>query len=127
MTHPDLATLSYSDVQSEMTRLEDAMLDVIGKYSTYMRHPFFSTSETSLNVMANLGYKVVHSSIDTKDWQHNTPDTIDQSITTFRGSLEEGGSICLMHDVHQTTAQDLLPAVIKIVQDRGLKGEFDAT
>ncbi|KAI5460483.1 polysaccharide deacetylase [Mariannaea sp. PMI_226] len=121
MTHPDLTTLDYSGIESEMTQLEGALLDIIGKFSTYMRHPFFSFNEQTLSVMADLDYHVVHASIDTQDWQHDAPDAINQSLDIFQNDLDEGGSICLMHDVHENTATKLVPEIISIVKDRGLR------
>src|SRR5690606_16585627 len=40
--HADLSTLSYADVQSQMTALEAPLKSILGKYPTYMRPPYLS-------------------------------------------------------------------------------------
>lgn len=120
-SHPDLATLGRSGIISQMQLLESALRQIIGYYPTYMRSPYFSANGLVLSIMAELGYKVVHADIDTLDWANNSPSTIQNSVQRFRNGLDNGGSIALAHDVHETTARVLTQAMIDEVRARGLR------
>ncbi|KAF5025720.1 hypothetical protein F66182_2187 [Fusarium sp. NRRL 66182] len=117
--HPDMVTISDATIRTEMTRLEDDLINIIGRYSTYMRPPYFSYNNETLRVLAELGYHVIDADIDTNDWQHNTPETFQTAVNLFQQGIDNGGSIALMHDVHQNTVQNVVPAVIDIVLQSG--------
>lgn len=105
-----------------MTQLENALLSIIGRFPTYMRPPYFAYNDQTLQTLGSLGYKVIHSDIDTQDWQNNTPDTVSNSISIYANGLDSGGSISLAHDVHQTSATQLVAGMIQAIQQRGLNG-----
>ena len=105
-----------------MTQLEDALMSIIGKFPTYMRPPYFAYNDQTLQTLGGLGYRAIQADIDTLDWQNNNPGSIGQSATIYANGLDSGGSISLAHDVHQTTAQSLVPAMISAIQQRGLNG-----
>jgi len=121
-SHQDLSTLSATDQRLEMTRLETALLGIIGRYPTYMRPPYFSCSAQCLNTMNSLSYHVVRTDIDTLDWQYNTPSTIQTSMNIFRNALNNGASsyLPLAHDVHSTTVNYLVSDMIIALRARGL-------
>ncbi|ORY58382.1 uncharacterized protein BCR38DRAFT_468653 [Pseudomassariella vexata] len=117
--HPDLATLDAAAVTSQMTDLETAFLSIIGKFPTYMRPPYFSYTDETLETLGGLGYHVIHADIDTQDWQFNTLGNTT-SVGIFEAGLDAGGGLTLAHDVHENTAVTLVPAMIAAVQSRGL-------
>ncbi|KAM0545825.1 hypothetical protein ACHAPJ_011152 [Fusarium lateritium] len=118
-SHPDMATIDDATIRTEMVKLEDDLINIIGKYPTYMRPPYFSYNNSTLRVLGQLGYHVIDADIDTFDWQHNTPETFDNALTLFKQGLSNGGSITLMHDVHQNTVENLVPSVIDAVLESG--------
>lgn len=120
MFHGNLAQMDAAGVTAEMTQLEDVLLNMIGQFPTYMRPPYFAWNDQTLQTLGGLGYKVIHADIDTLDWQNNTPDTTGNSANIFAQGLDSGGSISLAHDVHPTTANNLVPAMIDAIQARGL-------
>lgn len=107
-----------------MTQLEDAFLGIIGKFPTYMRPPYFSYNDQTVQTLGGLGYTIIHADIDTLDWENNTPGTIGNAIANFENGVDGGGSISLAHDVHQTTVDSLIPGMISAVQSRGLSGSY---
>lgn len=119
-SHPDIQGLSAEDLTSEMTRVEEALLEIIGKFPTYMRPPYFSWNGDNLDVLGELGYKVIHADLDTNDWRAD----MDASIDEFESGIAEGRSIVLAHEVHHATAEELVPAMISAVQEAGLEGKF---
>lgn len=106
-----------------MYRLENALYDIIGEIPTYMRPPYFDYNNNTLAALGSIGYKVANADIDTNDWKYNTNETFQTAVTAFRDGLTKGGSITLMHDVHANTIDNILPEIIKVVQEHKLKGK----
>ncbi|PHH82705.1 hypothetical protein CDD83_3191 [Cordyceps sp. RAO-2017] len=120
-THKDLTTLSEAEMEKEMTDLEATLSDILGSNMCprYMRPPFFSTNEAVLGVMKRLNYHVIDAAIDTKDFIHNTPDTNIEAQKIFKDAIAKNlGTISLMHDVHQTTVELLVPEAIKALEGK---------
>ena len=103
-----------------MTQLEVALVDIIGKYPTYMRPPYFEWDDENLDTLGDLGYKVIHADLDTLDWEGNMPN----SITNFVEGIEGSGSIVLAHEVHAATVKTLVPAMISALRFRGMRCKF---
>lgn len=124
MNHADLGALDDGGVRAEMTQLESALLDILGYFPQYMRPPYFSYHEGTLQTLGSMGYHVIQCDIDSQDWQHQTPDTIGASFAEYEAGLNSGGSLSLMHDVHQTTVQYLVPQVLNLLSERGLRCKY---
>lgn len=60
-SHPDLQLLTKEEQFDEMTKLENALLDIIGVTPTYFRSPFTSCNSTCVSDMTSWGYHVVSS------------------------------------------------------------------
>lgn len=120
-SHPYLTQISNAEVISQMTQLEDTLFSMVGKVPTYMRPPYFDYNQQVLNTMGSLGYKVIQASIDTLDWQWNEQSNYQNAVNKFRTELDAGGNLALMHDIHWGTNNLILPEIIKIVQNRGLR------
>jgi len=113
--HADLTTLSSDGVTSEMTQLEAAFLDIIGKFPTYMRPPYFSYNSEVLSIIGGLGYKVITCDVDTLDWEDES-----NAENVFQQGFDSGATITLAHDVYQLTAQNLVPYMINALRSKGL-------
>ncbi|KAL3495042.1 hypothetical protein BJX62DRAFT_233694 [Aspergillus germanicus] len=119
-SHPSLPTLSHDAIVAEMTRLEDVLIPIIEEIPTYMRPPYFDVSPEVLATMAELGYKVITASIDTKDYEHDDEVGINISYEKFLAELDAGGSIVLAHDIHYWTGESLLERMLIEISERGL-------
>ncbi|PLB54826.1 polysaccharide deacetylase family protein [Aspergillus steynii IBT 23096] len=119
--HPQLPSLDYDGVYEQMTRLSSKIRDIIGVAPTYMRPPYLEVNDLVLSVLGDLGYRVILASIDTKDYEHNTPWLIDRSYERFVDELEAGGTIVLAHDTHRQTVETLTKAMLEGAKMRGLK------
>ena len=104
-----------------MTELEDAFEEVVGVIPRYMRPPFLAVDGKVLSAMANLGYHVIGASIDTKDYENNSPELISRSFEKFRAELNAGGTIVLSHDVHEQTVYSLTRMMLEEIFARGLQ------
>lgn len=105
-----------------MTDLENAFVQIIGGFPVYMRPPYLAVDPTVLQAMTDLGYHVVHASIDTKDYENDSPELIGRSLEKFRAELGAGGSVILAHDVHQMTVMSLVQPMLDEINARGLRG-----
>ncbi|KAE8350291.1 hypothetical protein BDV28DRAFT_139372 [Aspergillus coremiiformis] len=119
--HPSLPSLGYDQIVQQMTRLEAVLQATMGDIPTYMRPPYFDVNDQVLAAMRDLGYKVITSSIDTKDYENNDPTRIDRSYEKFVGELNGGGSIVLAHDIHEQTVVTLTRRMLDEIKARGLK------
>lgn len=107
-----------------MNRLDDVLVDLIEERPTYMRPPYFDVDDHVLQVLGNLGYKVITADIDTKDYENNGETQIDVSYNKFVNELDAGGSIVLSHDIHYWTVYKLAEEMLIEAQSRGLRGMF---
>ncbi len=116
VTHPDLTTLSDTQVCHELTQAEKIISNIAGRTTRpYFRPPFGARNQHVRQLAANLGYRTVYWTIDTLDWQtQSTSDSIIQRIT----SQLTNGAIILMHAGSSSEAQTL-DKVITLLQQKG--------
>lgn len=107
-----------------MSLLSNEFINIIGKYPVYMRPPYFSFNARTLGVLGQLGYKVIIADIDTNDWQYSSFGGAEPSLASYYAGLNDGGSIVLMHDVHQNTVQNILPRIIQATLQTGKRGKL---
>lgn len=107
--HKDLTTLSLAEIQSEIGRVDQTLLELTGQGASVVRPPYGSIDD---NVKASVGTPMILWSIDTLDWK--TLD-VQQTVDTVMNEVRDG-SIILMHDIYSTTvdaAEILIPKLIK--------------
>lgn len=124
LTHADLSTLSASDRAAQMSGNDALIRSIIGVAPTYMRAPYLSCAGECLAELGNLGYHVIDASLDTKDYENQTPDTNGASQAKFDAELgypDSSAPIVLAHDVHETTVSLLTPHMIETLRARGFK------
>ncbi|KAJ5772897.1 Glycoside hydrolase/deacetylase beta/alpha-barrel [Penicillium paradoxum] len=118
--HPSLDTLPYDEIVRQMTELEDAFMRILGFFPTYMRPPYLVATPAVLTAMADLGYHVISASVDTKDYEHDDPNTNWVSFQKFVAEVNAGGTIVLAHDSHQYTVELLVENMLTEIEQRGL-------
>ncbi|KAH6693770.1 polysaccharide deacetylase [Plectosphaerella plurivora] len=124
LTHADLSTLSSADRAAQMSGNDALIRSIIGVAPTYMRAPYLSCAGECLAELGNLGYHVIDASLDTKDYENQTPDTNGASQAKFDAELgypDSSAPIVLAHDVHETTVSLLTPHMIETLRARGFK------
>ncbi|EAT77992.2 hypothetical protein SNOG_14800 [Parastagonospora nodorum SN15] len=119
-SHPqNFGSLSSSDLNTQMTRLEQALVNIIGVKPTYMRPPYLATGGNVLPTMKNLGYRVITNDVDSGDWNNQTPQ---QSQQKFQQAGTSGnGHISLMHETYAGTVNTLTPWLITWAKNNNLK------
>lgn len=111
-----------------MTRLEQALVNIIGVKPTYMRPPYLATGGSVLSTMKTLGYRVITDDIDSGDWNNQTPQQSQQKFT--QAGAGGNGHIPLMHETYASTVDTLTPWLINWAKNNNLKlvtvGESDS-
>ncbi|MHA6259426.1 polysaccharide deacetylase family protein [Sporosarcina sp. CAU 1771] len=110
--HPDLTKLSGERVSNEIHRTTAIIEEVTGlKMTGGFRPPYGSVNK---NVRAQTDLPVVLWDVDTLDWKHRNPANL---LASVQNNVNDG-SIILMHDIHQSTA-DGLEAMLAYLQQEG--------
>ncbi|KAF9115654.1 hypothetical protein BGX27_007081 [Mortierella sp. AM989] len=120
-SHADIS-VPTTDLASEMKKLDDALLQIIGVRPTYMRPPYGNTSPDAVSWLGENGYQVVNWDVDTNDWQH--PQDFKANFVGYRNALQsstaQGKSfISLQHDAEQATSQVFSKFAIEYVLSKG--------
>ena len=111
--HEKLTTLSQKEVKHQIQSTDEIIKSVIGKNATVFRPPYGSYDET---IIKQLKVPSVMWTIDTLDWKHRDPEKTALAIE----EQVNNGSIILMHDIHQATA-DALETILLDLQQQGYK------
>lgn len=118
-THPSLGGLGADEIKSEMTQVEDALVNLIGVKPAYMRPPYLDTGGSVLTTLGEMGYKIITDDVDSQDWNGFS---VEQSQAEFEAAGASGnGHIPLMHETYDTTVQELTPWLISWAQENGLE------
>jgi peptidoglycan/xylan/chitin deacetylase (PgdA/CDA1 family) len=108
-----------------MTRLEKALIDILGFYPSYLRPPFASCDWDCQADMAELGYHVLNFDVDTKDYENASPAAIQTSIDKFAWAISGDPAlssyIVLSHDVYAQTTDTLLRFMLETIEREGFK------
>lgn len=113
-THPDLSKVDANRVQEEVETTNQRIYDVIGRYPTVFRPPYGSYNNNIITQATNLNLPIIMWSVDSLDWKTKNATSINHEIL----STTTNGSIILMHDIHDATA-DALPSVLKNLKEQG--------
>ncbi|KAH9991510.1 carbohydrate esterase family 4 protein [Xylariaceae sp. FL0662B] len=118
-THPHMASMSAAQIQSEMEKVEQAMVNIFGRKPQYMRPPYLETGGQFLSVMKQMNYSVITDDVDAGDWNNQSPQ---QSQQKFQQAGAGGnGHIPLMHETYSGTVTTLTNWLIDWAQTNNLE------
>ncbi|KAE8316230.1 hypothetical protein BDV41DRAFT_137804 [Aspergillus transmontanensis] len=119
-SHQDLSKITAEQRRIQILWNEVALRNILGGFPTYMRPPYSSCTEESgcLKDIGNLGYHVILYDIDTEDYRHDSPNTIQGSKDIFdknlaRGKASDKSWLVIAHDVHKQTVYNLTEHMLK--------------
>jgi peptidoglycan/xylan/chitin deacetylase (PgdA/CDA1 family) len=126
-THRNLSGVDMETQRTEMIYNEMAFRNIFGFFPTYMRPPFLECSLRTgcIETLESLGYHIISTNLDTKDYENDSPMLIEISKQRFF-SLQSPDKasheyIVLAHDVHQQTVVTLTKYMIQTSRDRGYR------
>lgn len=114
-----MGSMSASQITTEMTKVEQALVNLIGKKPAYMRPPYLETGGQFLPTLKGLGYKVITDDVDAEDWNNKTPAQSEQKFSSAGAS--GNGHIPLMHETYSGTVNTLTPWLINWAKTNNLK------
>ncbi|KAM7210698.1 deacetylase-like protein [Rhypophila decipiens] len=118
-THSRMGSMSAANIKTEMTKLEQALVNLVGVKPAYMRPPYLDTGGQFLSQMKSLNYKVITDDIDSGDWDNQSPQQSQQQFQ--RAGASGMGHIPLMHEVYPGTVNTLTPWLISWAKQNNLK------
>ncbi|KAF2728015.1 glycoside hydrolase/deacetylase [Polyplosphaeria fusca] len=119
-SHPQsFGSMSASQLTTEMQKVEQALVNIIGVKPTYMRPPYLATGGSVLSTMKTLGYRVITDDVDAGDWNNKSPQQSQQEFT--RAGASGNGHIPLMHETYASTVNTLTPWLINWAKQNNLK------
>ncbi|UPK46388.1 polysaccharide deacetylase family protein [Paenibacillus pabuli] len=113
-THPNMTTLSSSQMSSEITRTQQTIQSIIGTSPKLFRPPYGATNATLKSVISQNGLTEVLWNVDSQDWNGATTAQIVAAVNRM-----QSGDVILMHDQYQTTLQ-AIPQIAQNLKSRGL-------
>lgn len=113
-SHPDMTKLSSGMIAKEMSDTSEKIEKATGIKPTLFRPPYGAYNNDVINNAKDYGYSIILWSVDSLDWKSHDASSvysiIMQNVTN--------GSIILMHDIHDSTA-DALPQLLSSLKNEG--------
>ncbi|WP_233518532.1 polysaccharide deacetylase family protein [Streptomyces corynorhini] len=113
-THPHLTQLSQSQIDSEISRTQQAIANGGGGTPKLFRPPYGETNSTVKSVAGSYGLTEIIWDVDSQDWNGASTDAIVQANARLTN-----GQIILMHDWPANTIS-AIPRIAQGLASRGL-------
>lgn len=113
-THPHMTQLSQSQMDSEISRTQQAIASAGGGTPKLFRPPYGETNATLQSVAAKYGLTQILWDVDSQDWNNASVDAIVQAA----GRLTNG-QVILLHDWPANTLA-AIPRIAQVLNSRGL-------
>ncbi|GAA2568016.1 MULTISPECIES: polysaccharide deacetylase family protein [Streptomyces] len=113
-THPHMTQLSQAQMDSEISRTQQAIANAGGGTPKLFRPPYGETNSTLRSVQAKYGLTEVLWDVDSQDWNGASTDAIVQAASRLTD-----GQVFLMHDWSANTLA-AIPRIAQGLASRGL-------
>jgi peptidoglycan/xylan/chitin deacetylase (PgdA/CDA1 family) len=115
--HLTLKNVSTAQLISEVQTAEQTLVSLTGSSPTLYRLPGGKSDPAALRELANLGYKIVMWSIDTRDYVYRTPSAIVAQVE----KQVAPGAIIIFHDGggNQQHTVDALKTLLPWLKEQG--------
>lgn len=131
-SHMNLSSISADMRNQEVVLNEMALSNILGVLPTYLRPPYASCTQESgcLAYLLSRGYHVINFDVNTVDYNHDDPRTIQWSKDEFASSLRSSGynregsnmgHIVLSHDSKFETAVSLTEYMLITLKELGYR------
>ncbi|MEU1701140.1 polysaccharide deacetylase family protein [Streptomyces pseudogriseolus] len=113
-THPHMTQLSQAQMESEISRTQQAIANGGGGTPKLFRPPYGETNSTLKAAAAKYGLTEVIWDVDSQDWNNASTDAIVQAVSRLNN-----GQVILMHDWPANTIA-AIPRIAQNLASRGL-------
>ncbi|KAJ7746248.1 carbohydrate esterase family 4 protein [Mycena metata] len=117
-SHPDLSSLNMTEMADEFTKINDALLKVLGIKTPFMRPPYGSYN----NLVRQVAYQMNQSLVV---WDLDSGDSVGATLQESEGNYtmaiasRPANILALNHETVKTTAASLVPFAINALQNAG--------
>ncbi|KJA19829.1 carbohydrate esterase family 4 protein [Hypholoma sublateritium FD-334 SS-4] len=118
--HSNLTLLTADQVHHQMWLVEEALIKIAGVMPAFMRPPYGAYNDIVRSVSGIRGQTIANWNFDSGDTWNITTAAEKQRYVDFV-KTKPTSIIALNHDVHQQTAQVLLPFAIQTLQAAGYR------
>ena len=123
-THQNLDAVPSDLREQQVVYNEMAFRNIFGFFPRYLRPPYGAcTRDTGcFDAVKRLGYHLVKWSFDTKDFEHNTAETVQLAKDIFDEGVPAAGGlgyVPLVHDIQYQTANNLTEFMLRNLEDKG--------
>lgn len=115
-SHANLTQIKRSRIEKELIQSKETIESITGAKIKLFRPPYGNYNQAVLDLANDSDQKVIMWSVDPQDWKHRNKHKIYENVMYY----VKPGSIVLMHDIHQATA-DALPKLLKQLKDDGFE------
>lgn len=106
-SHPKLTNLSEQQLLNQVNQATNLVTNITGEAPATIRPPYGAYNDTVRNI---INLPIVNWSVDTLDWKHGNKE----KIVEIAKKATKDGSIILMHDIHQATADAIEDVIIEL-------------
>jgi peptidoglycan/xylan/chitin deacetylase (PgdA/CDA1 family) len=110
-THPDLTTLTGGEIESELRRTRQAVLEATGANVVFARPPYGESNDEVSRQFSTAGLAEVIWTVDTHDWKGASAEEILRAVV-----MTQPGGVVLMHDT-SPHLREALPLIAKHLRD----------
>jgi len=112
--HHNLTRLNAEQIKYQIQAPSAAIEAVIGEPAPKIfRAPYGHTNDRVIEVAEELGYSLLHWSVDPQDWRYRDADHIYWHIM----ERVTRGAIILLHDIHPSTAEAMETVIPRLVDE----------
>jgi len=113
-SHPDLTTLSTSEIKKELDLVETALKKILGIKPKYFRPPYGSYNDNILKILKEYNYDVILWDVDTEDADGASVSYSEKQYSNFvkKYPKASGHGMALNHSPYSSTAHTVLPYAI---------------
>jgi len=119
-SHTNLANLSMARITDEMSRLDEALIRIVGVNPAFVRPPYGAYNDLVRQVAASRNQTIAIWDFDSGDGSR-VPAA--QSIYRYDDLVARHPSnvLTLNHEVYESTARDIVPHAISVLRARGYR------
>ncbi|MCL2528033.1 MAG: polysaccharide deacetylase family protein [Defluviitaleaceae bacterium] len=112
--HQDFSRLNASAIADQITNTSAAIEAITGQAPPpIFRAPFGIANTRVIDTSRELGYSLLHWSVDPKDWSNRCADTIYNNIM----DRTIDGAVILLHDIHTATMEAMERVIPRLIAD----------
>jgi len=119
-SHVHLSELNWDQVNLEMSRTEDAIRKITGATVAFTRPPYGDYNDVTIQVANSRNQKLITWDFDSGDSTGKTPEQ-QKGLYDDIVRRKPSNVLSLEHEVFDTSAHEVLPYAIKVLQGAGYK------